>query len=365
VEFGLFSNGERTNKIAADSYDDDLYEIVVADKLGFREAWISEHIGHTRETRVDKLSVSEMFIAKAAGLTRQIRMGPGVRPLALYHPVQVATDAAVCDHLTRGRYMAGFGVGGLITDPMQQRGFPDADQDGSARARMHEAVELILRCWSEPEPFNYEGEFFTGKGINVIPKPFQQPRPPVGVAISKTMGTVEMAGRNGFWPIFSQNDEPSHMREMGDTLLQAAAEAGRPPRRSDIRACRFVWVSESVEKAKEELRPSITPSVEHHKREYPFHYRHHMPASGRIEDVTFDHLVDSGHFFVGDPDTVCDRIKDLYDRTGGFGVLLLVVGKDYGTPRQRARSMRLFMERVAPRLKELDPDRKGELQAVF
>lgn len=364
MEFGLYSSGERSNKLAADSYDEDLFEIMLADKLGFAEARIAEHIGRTHETRVDKLSVADLLITKAAALTKRIRLGPGIRPLGIYHPVQVATEAALCDHLTRGRYMAGFGVGaGSVGEYLRQRGL--ADSGTTARERMHEAVDLILRCWTAEEPFDYEGAFWWGKGINVIPKPYSKPHPAVGVAVSKTMGTVEMAGRLGFAPLFSQNDEPHHLREMSDTFVEAAKAAGRKPSRNDIRVCRVVWVSDTMKKAKDELRPSVGPSIESHKREYPGHYKYYLPQSGRVEDITFDHLVDVGHHFVGDPDTVYQRIKDLYDASGGFGTLLLVVGKDYGTRRQRARSMRMFMENVAPRLKELDPDREGPMAAVY
>jgi alkanesulfonate monooxygenase SsuD/methylene tetrahydromethanopterin reductase-like flavin-dependent oxidoreductase (luciferase family) len=188
---------------------------------------------------------------------------------------------------------------------------------------------------------------------------------PVGVASSKTLGTVQMAGQHGFLPLFSQYDEPKHMQEMADAFVEAAQAAGTTARRSAIRACRFVYVSDSVKKAKEELRPSITPSIERHKKGFPHHFDHSLPPSGRVEDVTWDHLVDSGHYFVGDPDTVAQHIKNFYERSGGFGVLLLLMGKDYGTRQQRARSMRLFAEAVAPQLRDLDPDRTAPLEAVY
>src|SRR5216110_2143084 len=85
MDFGLFSNGERTNKLAADTYDEDLYEVMLADRLGFKEAWISEHVGRSTGGRADTLPVADMFIIKAAALTKQIKMGPGVRPIAIYH----------------------------------------------------------------------------------------------------------------------------------------------------------------------------------------------------------------------------------------------------------------------------------------
>lgn len=357
MQFGIFSNGERNNTVAADSYDEDLYEVMLADRLGFQEAWISEHLRGTHGSRPDALSAADLFICRAAALTKHIHLGPGVRPIALYHPMQVALEAAVCDHLTRGRYLFGFGVGVPYGNDMTQRGLGE-DSVANRRARMHESVDFILRCWSETEPFDYDGEFWQGRNIRVVPKPYTKPRPAVGVASSTTLGTMDLAARNGFLPILSQFDNVEHMREHAEGYIQAGVAAGRQPRRSDIRACRFVYISDSVKKAKEELRATITPSVMIHVREQPRYYQKFLPASGRTEDITWDHLVDSGFFFVGDPDTVYERIRHHYDESGGYGVLLLVMGKDYGTRQQRSRSLRWFAREVAPRLRGLDPDRE-------
>jgi alkanesulfonate monooxygenase SsuD/methylene tetrahydromethanopterin reductase-like flavin-dependent oxidoreductase (luciferase family) len=150
------------------------------------------------------------------------------------------------------------------------------------------------------------------------------------------------------------------MHSHAEAYMQAGEAAGRPTKRSDIRACRFVYVADNVARAKEDLRATITPSVLGHVRDNPRYYQRFLPASGQIEDITWDHLVDSGFFFVGDPETVYQRIKQHYDESGGYGTLLLVVGKDYGTRQQRARSLRTFMQEVAPRLRALDPDRPAQ-----
>src|SRR6266851_3579521 len=164
MQFGLFSNGERRNTLAADTYDADLREIVLADRLGFQEAWISEHLGRSRGARPDLLSSADLLISKAAGLTRRIRMGPAVRPLPLFHPIQVALEAALCDQLTRGRYMFGFGLGGPDDDGIVQRGLGDNSAE-TRRARMWESADLIVKCWTSREPFDYVGEFWQGRGI--------------------------------------------------------------------------------------------------------------------------------------------------------------------------------------------------------
>jgi len=174
MDFGLFSNGERTNKVAADTYDEDLFEVTLADRLGFKEAWISEHLGTTTTGRRDTLSVADMFIVKAAALTKQIRFGPGVRPIGMFHPVQVAIEAAMADHLTRGRYMFGFGFGGPATDGMLQRGLGSNDPK-LRRERMLEALDLIIRCWTATEPFDYEAPSGRARESTRCPGPIRSP----------------------------------------------------------------------------------------------------------------------------------------------------------------------------------------------
>ena len=137
------------------------------------------------------------------------------------------------------------------------------------------------------------------------------------------------------------------MSEMAEAYLEGCDKAGRPQIRRNIRACRFIYVSDTQKKAREELRPTITPSIERHKRGFPHHFAHCLPPSGDVMDITWDYLVDGGHWFVGGPDEVYDLCKHHYDESGGFGTLCLVVGKDWGTRQQRARSMKLFMEKVA------------------
>jgi hypothetical protein len=103
------------------------------------------------------------------------------------------------------------------------------------------------------------------------------------------------------------------------------------------------------------MRPFITPNLELEKREYPQHFQHNMPPSGKIQDVTYDYLVDIGQLIIGGPDHVCELLKQFYDDSGGFGTLLLIYGKDRGTREQKARSMKLFTAGVAPQLRDLEP----------
>ncbi len=357
MEFGLFSNGHRHGRVAAYAYEEDLFEVVTADRLGFREAWLSEHIGLNRP---DTLPAPELFICKAAALTKRIMLGPAVRLLPLYNPIDVATTAAVCDHLTGGRYMFGFGGGGLGLGNMEQRGMTD----DLRHPMMLESIELILRCWSEHEPFAHEGEFWQGKWINVQPKPLQKPHMPLAVATNDDT-FIRMAAERGYLLLMSHYDPPSLLREKMERYVLAQTAAGRRPERAPLRVCRQVYVAPTDKQAREEARAGMTVDIEEQKIGRPALYRRYIPEGGTIDDVTYDYLVEQGMIILGSPDTVCERIKALYDETGGFGALLLTAGRDWSTREKRARSMRLLRDAVAPYLADLDPDSRGGYAVGF
>src|ERR1700685_3603995 len=112
MEFGIFSNGFRPHTTASASYHQDLAEIVLADQLGFRDVYISEHHGEpVYIDKVDTLPVPELLMCKAAALTKQIRMGAAVKLIHLAHPVDTAMQAAVTDHVIGGgRFIFGYGL---------------------------------------------------------------------------------------------------------------------------------------------------------------------------------------------------------------------------------------------------------------
>jgi limonene 1,2-monooxygenase len=135
MKFGIFSNSRRPGKAQHEIWDADLHEIAVADELGFEEAWISEHD-----------SPAELIICKAAAMTETISLGSAVRPLAYYHPLQVATEANACDHLTHGRYRLGIGFG-FYAAQMERRGLDFS----KTREMMHASIDLSLKLWNAKE----------------------------------------------------------------------------------------------------------------------------------------------------------------------------------------------------------------------
>lgn len=359
MEFGIFSeSGVRGHAVAAQSYAEDLQEIVTADRLGFCEAWIAERASRSDRRTRDILSAANVFIGAAGALTTQIRLGTGIRPLAYYRPYVVATEAAVCDHMTGGRFMLGYGgTHGIENgDHHVQIGIPGEDQ----RAMVYEAVDYIMKCFTCPEPFDFDGQFWHGRNIQILPRPLQQPHPPLAAACSGAVETIDLAARSGFIPLFGRGlESPSTIREWGDAYVKLAKEAGRPPSRRQFRVVRHVYVSSTRQGAREELRAGMVAWIERRRSINDLSGIMRWMEPGQTGDAYFDYLLDAGYIFVGDPDGVCEAIRDYYDESGGFGVLLVFAAQGYVSQEGWERSLGLIAEQVAPRLSQLDPDASG------
>src|SRR4029079_19654766 len=176
MEFGIFSNGFRPHTSASQTYAEDLNEIVLADRLGFRDAYISEHHGEPIYIgKVDTLPVPELLMCKAAGLTRQIRMGAAAKLIHLCDRVCTAIQAAVTDHvLGNGRFIFGFGSG--FPNPLfaGERGLSHEDR----HPRLAEFLHLILKLLTSEDPFDGAGQSWRGKNIVATPRPLHQPHMP-------------------------------------------------------------------------------------------------------------------------------------------------------------------------------------------
>jgi alkanesulfonate monooxygenase SsuD/methylene tetrahydromethanopterin reductase-like flavin-dependent oxidoreductase (luciferase family) len=340
MEFGLFSNDRRPKRKLAEAWDLDLREIITADRLGFEEAWMSEH-----EASAD------LLVARAASVTSRIRLGSAVRILPIYHPLQVANDAAACDQLTGGRYMLGAGPG-FQAAKLIQRGIDKAE----TKARTEDSLRLILRLMSADEPFDFKGQFWSGEGMTVGMPFLQAPHPMVALPVANSPASAALAGELGIRVITPDFTHASRLREFGDAMEEGQRRAQRSPRRSALGACRVVYVAESDSAARNDMRDDYNAVIKWEIVNTPWHQTDRIPAGGALEDITFDYLVDSGNLFVGAPETVRQMIETYYKDTGGFGSLMLHAGRDYATPEKVDHSLELFMRDVVPRVRHLNPD---------
>lgn len=345
MRFGIFSNGWRHSTVPADAYDADLHELMIADRLGFEEGWVSEHVGGPTP---DVVAVPELLIAKAAALTARIELGCAVRLLPLYHPVDVAISAAMSDQLLRGRYLFGFGPGIPFTGNMERRGLARDDR----HAMVLESIELIVKCWTERDGFDWRGRFWRGDDITIAPRPFRAPHPPLAIA-SASDDMVRRAGAAGWRLLISHHDPPATVRQRSDLYEQAAIAAGRADGRRQVTVARSVYVGETNQAARAEFRPDLERHLTEQRNFNPNVMRPFLRPGQAVEELTADDAMSNGMFTVGDPDHVSDQLTAFVEQTGGFGTLLIVMGKDWGPQTGRDRSLQLFIEEVAPRFQTM------------
>lgn len=338
MRFGLLSNNRRPAMSLSEAWKLDGDEIVHADKYGMDEAWVSSRV-----------ATADLLIARLIGLTSRIRLGPGVRLLPLYHPIQVAQDAAACDQLSGGRYMLGVGHGAAGTK-QTLRGLDTKD----VLQRTNSALDILLRLFSESEPFDIDGPYWYGKdlaiGIDWVNGP-----PEVCQAVSANPESGRVAGQKGVGLLTTCYAQPDTLHALTSAFVEGQEQAGRPATRAGIRTGRIIYVADTDEQARAEIRGSYESVIKVDVNHWHSLKKESAP-SGEAEDLSFEGLIDSRHLMVGSPETVRDMIEEFYNQVGGFGVLLLHGGRDYAAPEQLANSIGLFMDQVAPKLSHLHVD---------
>jgi limonene 1,2-monooxygenase len=362
MEFGIFSNGFRPHTSASQTYEEDLSEIVLADQLGFRDAYISEHHGEPIYIdKVDTLPVPELLMCKAAALTKRIRMGAAVKLIHLAHPVDTAIQAAVTDNVVGGgRFIFGFGSG--FPNPLfaGERGLTHEDR----HARLRESLDFILKCWSAEAPFDWDGKFWRGKNVVATPRPLGKPHMPMATA-TDTEAMIDLAGARGYTLLCAQLEPAASIRRKADRYARAAMAAGRRAPLEKITVARYVYLADSRREAMDDLRPAVNYELGFQlERGLLKIIKSNYDIGFTGDTVAFDQIVDAGMYFVGKPDDVARELRAFYEASGGFGTLLIVAGKNWATPEKCKRSMRRFMAEVAPQLRDLVPAREPDTVAA-
>jgi limonene 1,2-monooxygenase len=317
MKFGVFMGPfHRVGENPTLAIDRDLELVQWLDYLGFDEAWIGEH--HSAGWEI--ISSPEIFIAAAAERTRHIKLGTGVVSLPYHHPLMVANWMVQLDHMTHGRVMMGVGPGALPSDAYMM-GIEHTVQ----RPRMDEALGVILRLFTETEPITYKSDWFELREALLQLRPYQRPYMPVAVASVQSPAGVVLAGKHGAAVLTitvprdpSPNSE-SDLRRLWDIAEESAAEHGQEVRREDWRLVVPVHLAESRQEAREEARMGAGRYL----REYSEGTNGRRPVFDGPLDKVIDFMADAGYWFVGTPDDCIEGIKQLEEKSGGYGGFLV------------------------------------------
>jgi alkanesulfonate monooxygenase SsuD/methylene tetrahydromethanopterin reductase-like flavin-dependent oxidoreductase (luciferase family) len=360
MDHGLFTMPSHPpERSLRDGHEWDLQVLRWADQFGFSEAWIGEH--HTAPW--EPHPAPDFLVLEGLRQTQNIRIGPGGFLLPYHHPAELANRVAMLDHLSGGRLNFGIAASGLPSDWQM---FDVDGMSGVNREMTREALDIILRLWTEEKPFEHKGKFWTVRQIEPMfgflrnhIKPLQKPHPPIGVAgLSKNSDTLKMAGEKGFLPM-SLNLNPAYVGSHWDAVEEGARKSGRSPSRRDWRMVREVFVADTDAEA---MRLSVGGMMGRMMREYflPLlgnfgflEFLKHAP-SVPDSDVTPEYCA-KHNWVVGSPATVREKLEKIYEEVGGFGTILVFCFDYQENPQAWRNSMQLLAQEVMPKLRHLKP----------
>jgi alkanesulfonate monooxygenase SsuD/methylene tetrahydromethanopterin reductase-like flavin-dependent oxidoreductase (luciferase family) len=326
----------------------DLYEY--ADELGL-DLMLNEH--HETLTCLDAaIPVSAGALVRRTRNARIVLLGT---PLPHRdNPVRVAEEIAMLDCISRGRFISGF-VRGVPTEIHPSNTNPVLN-----RARFEEAHDLVVKAWTTPEPFSWEGRFWQYRYVNVWPRPFQQPHPPIWVSGSSHDNVPWVADRGYVFATFlTPFDWTSSLI---DVYRRRRAEQGLsapgPDRFAYLALCHTAETDAQAQAEGEQLLWYLR-RVRHPQFNAPPGYvapqaqaRSILGAAGKGYADSYETLQEKGIVMVGSPATMIQRIRTLYERCG-IGHLLMMNQAGAMPDHQVRKSLELFSREVYPAIREL------------
>ena len=322
----FFSWPERRVDLAT-VYARALERIEIMDRTGYDAVWLAEH-------HFSSFSVCpsvHMVGTLAAARTKRLRIGTAVSLAPFYHPLRLAEEVALLDLLSGGRVNWGAGRGFARVE-FTAFGVPPEE----SATRFRETVEIVLKAWTD-EKLNFAGQHFHFDDIEVLPKPAQQPHPPVWVAASSE-GAIDWAAGRGFSILMdphSSGPEIGVKRRYYATKLAAAgfSEAGR-----DIPIARLVAIALSAGKAAEVARGGAEWILNSY-----LGAQHRPVMQGSFTPTGVDPVRRYLDEVIvhGTPEKVLDRIRQLHEEIGLDYLLCAPLSH---------QSFTLLTERVLPHL---------------
>jgi len=346
VEFGIFHEFERAAGVTyAQAFQDGFELVDAAERWGLDAVWLAElHFSPLRGVLSAPLTVATAIAAR----TSRIKVGTAVQVLPLCHPLRLAEEAATVDQVSQGRLIFGVGRSGFART-YQQYGVPYAE----SRERFAETLEVVRRAWSQ-ETFSFEGDYFQFHDVNVVPKPYQRPHPPIRVAATSpdTFPTIGAQGYDIFAAV-----RLGTLGELAPLVAdyRAAYTAAGHPGRGRVFLRVPVYVADTVERAYAEPQASIMQFY----RQLGEQLEASASVAGaraieqrdvrgrRLQAITFDEVL-RDKVIVGTPEMVVERLRRITDDLGLDGILA-ELNSGGVTPREGVmRSLQLLCEEVMP-----------------
>jgi alkanesulfonate monooxygenase SsuD/methylene tetrahydromethanopterin reductase-like flavin-dependent oxidoreductase (luciferase family) len=338
-------------------YNRYLDELEYADELGYDGVCVNEH----HQTAYGLMPTPGVTAGALARSTRRAKIAVLGRALPLLNnPLTVAEEYAMLDNISGGRLVAGF-VRGIGAEYHSSGSNP-----AESHERFHEAHDLILRAWTEPGPFAFEGKHYQFNYVNTWPRPYQQPHPAVWIPSQGSRETIEWASDPRRKYTYLQTFSPaSALAKYMGMYREAAAKHGYAATPEQLGWSVPVYVADTDEQARREAKPHIENLVNKFLRMPPEML--FPPGYLSLESMkgirqakssitggpqSIDDLMQKGMFLCGSAATLRQQLEE-YQKQIGFGYLLPVLQFATLPHDLTKRNLELFAQKVIPSLRPL------------
>jgi alkanesulfonate monooxygenase SsuD/methylene tetrahydromethanopterin reductase-like flavin-dependent oxidoreductase (luciferase family) len=334
-------SGAYDPEAGAEAYRGMIERLEYVEELGFDWVSVSEHHYSPRILTPAPIVSASYIAARLRRITIAL-LGPIV-PQS--NPVRVAEELAMLDTLAQGRLVVGL-LRGTTNEYLSYDLNPR-----EARDRTDEGMELILKAWTEPQPFGWQGRHFQYRTVSIWPRPLQQPHPPT-YALGTSREACEFAARHhlgcgvSFGPFEVVGKATRYYREQ-------CARHGWQPAPEQILYRANMLLADTDEEAQALLRKQPNRP--------PFALR----AGVRDALMKLDARNIAGEArapmvnaalpttFIGSPDTVVEQVRRCRDEIGAGVIDLSFQPPGTGEPESLMRALELFGKKVLPRIRDV------------
>lgn len=293
--------------------------------------------------------------------TRNIRIAMTGNLVPLNNPIRVAEEYAMLDCMSGGRLIAGL-MRGIPHEYMAYNIAPD-----ESWSRQKEAIELIRRAWTEPEPFGWEGEHFQFRQVSIWPRPLQKPHPPILISAS-TPESAQYAGSIGAMMGMVLLADLPGAKEQIRLYRESARAHGFEPSKDDILIGMHTCIADTDEEARHWMQEGrdyfdkvlMSPLINaasivlqktryYQAEESRERWKNRLARRGA---ATLDEAIDRGTILCGSPETVVKQIKRIAGELH-HGVFNFTVKVGTMPDAVVRRGMELFRDRVLPQVRDL------------
>lgn len=240
----MFSNKHFDSNEGSRLYNEYLEQYVLAEEVGIDGIMLNEH--HNAPFCMQ--ARANMFAAMLAAVTKKVKIVMLGNPLPLWeNPVQLSEELAMIDMVSKGRLVSGFVRGG------GQEQLANGVNPAFNRERFQEAHDLIIKTWTQPGPFRWEGTHYQQRVVNPWAVPMQKPHPRIWIPGVISKETIVWAAQNGY-PYIALNTPVERTNQIWDIYDKAAAEVGIKGGPEYHGLLKQIHVAETEEKAIENAR---------------------------------------------------------------------------------------------------------------